>query len=467
MVDLVSHKLITSDGQVIVLNSQESNRETPVLFVRVTANVRLPAYSEMEILADVSDFVHENQMYILEGVKLQTMNVMVARAVVTPGVSVPVRVMNPTDQLVTLYKGTRIGRLTEVEEVDDGSMLISSVQCNGDVSSELEAELWTLAEQASLEPEEQERLFILLVEYADVFALSNDKLGRTDILQHEIYTGDAPPICQHFRRVCPQKRQEMKALLSEMLERGIIRSSRNPWASLVVLVKKKDGTSCLCVDYCKVNSVTRKDAYPLPRVDDLFDTLAGSRLFSTLDLISGYWQVEVHPGDKEKTAFCTSEGLYEFNVMPFGLCNGPATFQRLIKLLLAGVQWSSCLVYLDDIIVLGKTFEDHLKHLSQVFQRLRDAKLKLKVKKCSLCRETVQFLGHVVSSKGIAADPAEIQRVVNWPVPTYQCEVQRFLGLISYYRRFIRNCSQIAKLLYQLIERSKPFCWTVECDQAF
>ena len=327
MVDLVSHKLITSDGQVIVLNSQESNRKTPMLFIRVTANVRLPVYSEMEILADVSDFVHENQMYILEGVELQTTNVMVARAVVTPGVSVPVHVMNPTDQPVTLYKGTRIAHLTEVEEVDDGPMLISSVQCNGDISSELEAVLWTLAEQASLEHEEQERLFILLVEYADVFALSNDKLGRTDILQHEIHTEDAPPIRQHFRRVCPQKRQEMKALLSEMLERDIIRSSSSPWASPVVLVKKKDGTSCFCVDYCKVNSVTRKDAYPLPRVDNLFDTLAGSRLFSTLDLISGYWQVEVHPRDKEKTAFCTSEGLYEFNVMLFGLYNAPATFK--------------------------------------------------------------------------------------------------------------------------------------------
>ena len=175
MVDLVSHKLITSDGQVIVLNSQESNRKTPVLFVRVTANVRLPAYSEIEILADVSDFVHENQMYILEGVELQTMNVMVAHAVVTPGVSVSVRVMNPTDQPVTLYKGTRIAHLTEVEEVDNGSMLICSVQCNGDISSKLEAALWTLAEQASLEPEEQERLSILLVEYADVLALSNDK----------------------------------------------------------------------------------------------------------------------------------------------------------------------------------------------------------------------------------------------------------------------------------------------------
>ena len=130
----------------------------------------------------------------------------------------------------------------------------------------------------------------------------------------------------------------MRNLLSEMLERDVIKPSCSPWASPVVLVKKKDGTSCFCVDYHKVNMITRKDAYPLPRVDDFLDTLAGSRLFSTLDLISGYWQVEIHPRDKEKTAFCTSEGLYEFNVMPFGLCNGPATFQRLMNLLLAGIQ---------------------------------------------------------------------------------------------------------------------------------
>jgi len=174
MIDLVSHKLITSDGQLIVLNSQESNKKTPVLFVRVAANVRLPAYSEMEILADVGDFVQENQTYILEGIELKTTSMMVARAIVTPGVSVPVRVMNPTDQPVNLYKGTRIAHLTEVGEVDDNPVLVSSVQHGEHVSCELEAALWALAEQATLESEEQERLFVLLLEYADVFALSND-----------------------------------------------------------------------------------------------------------------------------------------------------------------------------------------------------------------------------------------------------------------------------------------------------
>ena len=230
---------------------------------------------------------------------------------------------------------------------------------------------------------------------------------------------------------------------------------------------KKDGSSRFCVDYRKVNSVTRKDAYPLPRINDVLDTLAGSKLFSTLDLISSYWQVGLHQDDKEKTAFCTSEGLYEFNVMPFGLCNGPATFQRLMDLLLAGIQWNSCLVYLDDIIVLGKTLDDHLKYLAQVFQRLREANLKLQIKKCNLCKQSVQFLGHVVSSEGIVADPAKIEKVVNWPVPTNKSEVQQFLGLVSYYRRFIRDCAHVAKPLYQLTERSKPFAWTVECGEAF
>ena len=149
--------------------------------------------------------------------------------------------------------------------------------------------------------------------------------------------------------------------------------------------------------------------------------------------------MEIHPRDKEKTAFCTSEGLYEFHVMPFGLCNGPATFQRLMNLLLAAIQWTSCLVYLDDTIVLGKTFQNHLQHLSQVFQKLRDAKLKLKVQKCSFYQESVQFLGHIVSSKGLAADPAKIQRVVDWPIPTTKDEVQQFLGLQEVYKELCPN----------------------------
>ena len=286
-IDLVSHQLTTSDGQIIMLKSQKNNKKTPVLFVRVTANVEIPAYSEMEILADVGDLAQRNQTYVLEDMNIQNSDVMVARALIIPGESIPVRVMNPTNQPVTLYRGTRIAQMAEIEEVEDGPVMVSSVQ-RGTVLPELEEALWLLVEKASLTSEEREKLFLLLLEYADVFALCSDELGRTNVLQHEIHTGDASPIRQQFRKVCPQKRQEMRNLLSEMLERDVIKPSCSPWASPVVLVKKKDGTSRFCVDYRKVNTITRKDAYPLPRVDDLLDTLAGSRLFSTLDLISGY-----------------------------------------------------------------------------------------------------------------------------------------------------------------------------------
>ena len=171
-----------------------------------------------------------------------------------------------------------------------------------------------------------------------------------------------------------------------MLSRGVIRPSTSPWASPVVLVQKKDGSTRFCLDYRKLNS---KDAYPLTRIDDTLDTLTGSKLFSTVDLLSGYWQVEVADADKEKTAFTTQEGLFEFNVMPFGLCNAPATFQQLMDLVLAGVEWMKCLVYLEDIVVVGKNFDAHLNNLSIVLQKLRDANLKVKPPKCMLCQEKV------------------------------------------------------------------------------
>ena len=247
----------------------------------------------------------------------------------------------------------------------------------------------------------------------------------------------------------------------------MIRPSSSPWASPIVLVKKKDGSTRFCVDYRKVNKVTRKDAYPLPRVDDTLDTLAGAKWFSTLDLISGYWQVEMHPDDREKTAFCTLEGLFEFNVMPFGLCNGPATFQRLMDMILAGLQWSRCLVYLDDIIIFGTTFEEHLSNLELVFDRLREAKLRLQPVKCKLCKKKVNFLGHIVSRDGVAADPAKTDKVAEWAVPKCKRDVQCFLGLANYYRRFIQDFATVAKPLHHLTEKYANFKWTEDCQTAF
>jgi len=185
------------------------------------------------------------------------------------------------------------------------------------------------------------------------------------------------------------------------------------------------------------------------------------------DLISGYWQVEVDPKDRPKTAFCTTEGLFQFKVMPFGLCNAPATFQRLMDLVLAGLQWTHCLVYLDDVIVLGRHFTEHLQNLRTVFDRLRQAGLKLKATKCSLLQQKVQYLGHVVSDKGVSVDPTKVEKVQTWPVPKTVQEVRQFLGFCSYYRRFIQNFSQIAKPLHRMTEKNAKFKWTTETDRAF
>ena len=163
----------------------------------------------------------------------------------------------------------------------------------------------------------------------------------------------------------------------------------------------------------------------------------------------------------------TSEGLYEFNVLPFGLCNGPATFQCLMNILLAGIQWQDCLVYLDDVIVLGRTFKDHLTNLRNIFHCLRDANLKLQVKKCVFGKDTVKFLGHIISSAGIATDPEKISRVAEWPIPVNRQVLQQFLGFINYYRRFVKDCASISRPLYQLTERNRPFKWTDQCQEAF
>ena len=231
------------------------------------------------------------------------------------------------------------------------------------------------------------------------------ELGRTNLIKHSIDKGNEHPIRQPCRRVPPARREQAQGLIKDMLQKNIIQPSSSLWASPVVLVGKKDGSLRFCVDYRKLNAITRKDAYPLRRVDDSLEALSGSRWFSTLDLLSGYWQVEIDEKDRSKTAFTTGDGLFEFRVMPFGLCNAPAVFQRLMDLVLSGIRWEHCLVYIDDIVIMGKTFKNHLQNLRIVLEKLRGAGLRLKPAKCSLLREKVCFLGHVITRQGISTDP--------------------------------------------------------------
>ena len=202
-----------------------------------------------------------------------------------------------------------------------------------------------------------------------------------------------------------------------MLNNDIISPSVSPWATPVLLVKKSDGTMRFSIDYRNLNDVTRKDSHPLPQIAESLDALGGAQYFSTLDLHSGYWQIEMDEDCKEKTAFITHNGLYQFNVLPFGLCNSPATFQRLMTHIIRCFEWSICLVYIDDLILFSHTFDEHLQHIEQVFKRLRDANVRLKPSKSHFMKPEVEYLGHVVSAAELKSNPAKIRTVQDFPIP--------------------------------------------------
>ena len=292
-------------------------------------------------------------------------------------------------------------------------------------------------------------------------------MGTTDLVTHSIETGDHVPTRQPLRRMPFSLRGKANEMVQEMLDQHIIEPSKSPWASPVVLVRKKDGSLRFCIDYRRLNSVTKQDVFPLPRIDDTLDLLAENRYFTTLDLASGYWQVHMHPESREKTAFSTTSGLYEFVAMPFGLCNAPATFQRLMEVVLMGLTREKCVVYLDDILVMGRTFEEHLENLKEVFDRLRKAKLTLKPKKCKFLRDKVEYLGHIVSRDGIAADPSKLEAIRRFPTPDHLKTLRSFLGLASYYRRFIPTFSKVASPLFALTRTGVPFEWTDQCQETF
>ena len=267
-----------------------------------------------------------------------------------------------------------------------------------------------------------------LMEFVDLFPIPGSALtGHTGAVEHTIDTGDTPPIRCAPRRMSPQKMKQEESCIEEMLSGGQIEPSNSPWSAPMVLVTKKDGGTRLCVDYRRLNLAMVNDAYPLPRINDTLDMLASRRWFSTLDLASGYWQVSLSPEARCKTAFATHSGLFQFKAMPFGLCNAPATFERLMDRVLQGLRWSRCLVYLDDIISFGTTFENALDNLTLIFERLRSYGLQLKSTKCHLFQTSVPFLGHVVGRDGLQCDPKKIEDVITWPVPDCLKRVCRIL----------------------------------------
>ena len=304
---------------------------------------------------------------------------------------------------------------------------------------------------------------------SDVFANDLSELGKCNNYYHSIITETEKPIQSQPYRTSPKAKLEIEKQVKQMLKYDIIEESISAYASPVVLVKKPNNEYRFAIDYRKLNAVTQLQTFPSMRLDDVFDAVGQTKaqIFSTLDLASGYWQIALDERTKHKTAFITHDNLYQFKRMPFGLVNAPATFQMLMNMILKGLTWKHCLVYIDDIIVWSDNFENHLKHLSLIFQRLRDANLTLKPLKCSFAKSEVNYLGHIISKDGIKVNPSKIDAVKSYPLPKNQHDVRSFLGLANYYRKFVKGYSKIALPLNRLLTKNTLFKWTQDCQTAF
>ena len=330
-----------------------------------------------------------------------------------------------------------------------------------DIREILEEDLPSYADE--LDPRVKE----LITEYDDIFSKDEFDLGRYNGPSHRITTVTKQPLHQKHYRASPRENEAIKKEIDRLLSIGAITPTTAPWSSPVILVKKKDDDLRMCCDYRRLNSITVKDVYPLPLIDDLLDALQGSTVFTSLDLVSGFYQIPIHEEDKEKTSISTKYGNYQFHVMPFGLCNAPATFQRAMTEVLSDLLYKSAVVYIDDVNVFSKNIEEHIGHLQEVFLRLRKAGLKLKMTKCHFAKEELAFLGHVVSSKGVAVSPANIEKVRQFATPKNITDVQSFMGLCSYYRKFVSKFSNEIEPLSKLTRKGQQFTWGEEQEKCF
>ena len=302
---------------------------------------------------------------------------------------------------------------------------------------------------SSASDEEKRHIWLVLETAHEVFARSSSDVGLpSSEFVHSIKTGETPPIRQGLRRTAPACREELKRIVKEMLDAGVIEHCKSPWASPTVLVKKKDGTLRFCVDYRLLNSCTEHDSYPMPRIDDTLAQLEGNCWFSSIDMQSGFWQVPMSEEDKPKTAFLCEEGLFSWNRMPFGMRTAPATFQRMMDTLLSRHIGQLCLVFFDDVIVFSRSFEEHMVSLATVLGCIRDSGLKIKAKKCCFALTRIEYLGHTVSQRGLEPLRSKIAKILDCPVPKTVKELRGFLGLCGYYRKFIPEFSTVAAPLY-------------------
>ena len=424
-------------------------------------DVEIPARCEIVIPAGLTGW-RENDTGLIEPLlsKQNEHGALTARALVTVNNDgqVPLKLINPLDEPIKMYSGPHVATIESYRD--------SETDASGPVlGKQSDPNKFNFNENVTAN--ERETLFALSNEYRDVFLEDDFDLGHASNFSHRISRGNHQPIRQRPYRTPETVNNVIDEQVNKMLKHKTIQPSQSPWSSNVVIVRKKDGKPRFCIDYRKLNSITKKDVYPLPRISEVLDSLGNAKYFSTMDLASGYWQVPLEEENREKTAFIKKRGLFEFLVLPISLVNSPPQFQRMMDIVLSGLQWENCLVYLDDVIVYSRTFEDHLKHLTVVFDRLRNEGLKLKPRKCEFCKFEVNYLGHVISSEGLKPDPSKLEAIQNYPIPNNVTELRSVMGLFSNYRRFVKDFSTIAAPLHKLLNKGEKYQWNAECQRAF
>lgn len=327
-------------------------------------------------------------------------------------------------------------------------------------NSEILSNLQILLSHLSTERSEQLKQSIL-----DFHVLFSDIPTCTNLIEHDIDVKDAQPIRQHFYRVHPEKSKFLETEIQYLLDNGLAKPSCSSWASPCLLVKKPDGTYRFCTDYRKLNSITKPDSYPLPRMEDCVDRVGTAKYVSKFDLLKGYYQVPLSARAQEVSSFIVPSGLYSYTVMSFGLRNAPATFQRLMNQVVAGLE--GCAVYLDDVVVYSDIWAEHIQRIRKLFQRLQDAHLTVNLAKCEFARATVTYLGKVVGQGQVKPVRAKVQAIDSFPPPTSKKELMRFLGMVGYYRNFCQNFSTVVAPLTDLLKAKVQFKWSSACQKAF
>ena len=312
-----------------------------------------------------------------------------------------------------------------------------------------------------LPPEQAQDIVSLIKKHPGLF---KDTPGLTNLVSHDVDTGEAAPIKQHPYRIPPYRQEAVKAELQYMLEIGAIEKGSSAWSSPLVPVLKSDNTVRPCIDFRKVNSVTKTDAYPIPRLEDCIDRIGQATFVSKFDLLKGYWQVPLTHRAKQVSAFCTADQLYLCRVLPFGMKNAPATFQRLMNNITAGL--ANVVTYIDDVVVYSSSWKDHVVHINQLFERLGAAGLVVNLPKCEFGKGQVTYLGHLVGRGSVRPRQAKVQAIVDLPTPTTKRQLMRLLGMSGFYRRFVPNFADVVAPLTNLLKKNVKFVWTPECQSA-